>query len=146
MHNLLRRHPACLVLIDRQAPSGPAADATEPSTLGKDVFLMEDPDPASSRAIESSLWEVKTLGNHYYYQVQAGPKALLLSVLLPGSMHGAGISWGGRRHMLGVILCIALLVSCWNGTRQFNANNSALHSIVECLRASHSRPGQDSLS
>ena len=91
MHNLLRRHPACLVLIDRQAPSGTAADATEPGTAGEDGFLMDESDPASSRAIESSLWEVKTLCNHYYYQVQAGPRAVLLSVLLPDLMHGPGI-------------------------------------------------------
>lgn len=33
----------------------------------KDVFDDEVADPAESRAIESSLWEVETLKRHYKY-------------------------------------------------------------------------------
>uniref|UniRef100_A0A8C6XZ36 Nucleolar complex associated 4 homolog n=1 Tax=Naja naja TaxID=35670 RepID=A0A8C6XZ36_NAJNA len=56
--NLLRRHPACLVLIHR--PNGPMPD---------DPYKMDEKDPLESRAVESSLWEIKTLQNHYHPDV-----------------------------------------------------------------------------
>uniref|UniRef100_A0A670ZD34 CCAAT-binding factor domain-containing protein n=1 Tax=Pseudonaja textilis TaxID=8673 RepID=A0A670ZD34_PSETE len=56
--NLLRRHPSCLVLIHR--PNGPMPD---------DPYKMDEKDPLESRAMESSLWEIKTLQNHYHPDV-----------------------------------------------------------------------------
>uniref|UniRef100_A0A6J0T7G3 Nucleolar complex protein 4 homolog n=1 Tax=Pogona vitticeps TaxID=103695 RepID=A0A6J0T7G3_9SAUR len=58
--NLLRRHPSCKVLIDR--PSGPAE-------MLEDPYRMEAEDPSESRALESSLWEIKTLQSHYHPDV-----------------------------------------------------------------------------
>ncbi|KAM3825890.1 nucleolar complex protein 4 homolog isoform 1-T1 [Vipera latastei] len=58
--NLLRRHPSCLVLIHR--PNGPAE-------MPEDPYKMEEKDPSESRALESSLWEIKTLQNHYHPDV-----------------------------------------------------------------------------
>ena len=37
--------------------------------IGEDVFLEDESDPAKSRALESSLWEVASLRNHYCPQV-----------------------------------------------------------------------------
>uniref|UniRef100_A0A670JN29 CCAAT-binding factor domain-containing protein n=1 Tax=Podarcis muralis TaxID=64176 RepID=A0A670JN29_PODMU len=54
--NLLRRHPACKVLIHR--PEGPA-----------DPYLMSEEEPSESRAMESSLWEIQTLQSHYHPEV-----------------------------------------------------------------------------
>ncbi|KAG9487558.1 hypothetical protein GDO78_007416 [Eleutherodactylus coqui] len=58
--NLIRRHPACLPLIHR-----PSAERD----LTSDPFVMEEQDPAKSRALESSLWELEALQNHYYPSV-----------------------------------------------------------------------------
>eukprot|EP00191_Tetraselmis_sp_GSL018_P021538 CAMPEP_0177578348 /NCGR_PEP_ID=MMETSP0419_2-20121207/296_1 /TAXON_ID=582737 /ORGANISM="Tetraselmis sp., Strain GSL018" /LENGTH=576 /DNA_ID=CAMNT_0019066777 /DNA_START=92 /DNA_END=1823 /DNA_ORIENTATION=- len=58
VHNLIRRHPSCLVLLHR--PS-----AIEESANDEDVFQMSCEDPAETRAIESSLWEIATLKAHY---------------------------------------------------------------------------------
>ncbi|XP_066227331.1 nucleolar complex protein 4 homolog isoform X1 [Saccopteryx leptura] len=57
--NLLRRHPACRVLVHR--PRGPELDA--------DPYDPDEEDPAKSRALESSLWELQALQQHYYPEV-----------------------------------------------------------------------------
>ncbi|CAJ1071168.1 nucleolar complex protein 4 homolog [Xyrichtys novacula] len=60
IYNLIRRHPSCRVLIHR--PS--AGDE-----LLEDPYLMDEEDPAQCRALESSLWEIKTLQKHYHPDV-----------------------------------------------------------------------------
>uniref|UniRef100_F6YAP3 Nucleolar complex associated 4 homolog n=1 Tax=Equus caballus TaxID=9796 RepID=F6YAP3_HORSE len=57
--NLLRRHPACRVLVHR--PGGPELDA--------DPYDPGEEDPAKSRALESSLWELQALQRHYHPEV-----------------------------------------------------------------------------
>ncbi|XP_066116976.1 nucleolar complex protein 4 homolog isoform X2 [Saccopteryx bilineata] len=57
--NLLRRHPACRVLVHR--PRGPELDA--------DPYDPAEEDPAKCRALESSLWELQALQQHYYPEV-----------------------------------------------------------------------------
>ena len=110
VHNLLRRHPACNVLLHRPSPkvpteaaespeeanstvaeaepesladecAGEEADADvanpkqhrraleDPAAPGLDPYLPEEEDPAESRAIDSSLWEMDTLRQHYCPQV-----------------------------------------------------------------------------
>ncbi|KAG7223874.1 hypothetical protein INR49_015130 [Caranx melampygus] len=56
IYNLIRRHPSCRILIHK--PS------TENESL-EDPYLMDEEDPAKSCALESSLWEIKTLQKHY---------------------------------------------------------------------------------
>ncbi|XP_071110974.1 nucleolar complex protein 4 homolog A-like isoform X1 [Haliotis cracherodii] len=58
--NLLKRHPTCKVLINRP-------DA--PTDLDADPFLYDEPDPAKCEALKSSLWEIKSLQNHYCPEV-----------------------------------------------------------------------------
>merc|ERR1711874_366218 len=48
--------------------------------MDTDPFLPDDPDPATCRAIDSSLWEVQTLGEHVLPQVSAVAKQLLKGV------------------------------------------------------------------
>uniref|UniRef100_A0A8C9Y6W0 Nucleolar complex associated 4 homolog n=1 Tax=Sander lucioperca TaxID=283035 RepID=A0A8C9Y6W0_SANLU len=60
IYNLIRRHPSCRVLIHK--PS------TEDEPL-EDPYLMDEEDPAKCRALESSLWEIKTLQKHYHPDV-----------------------------------------------------------------------------
>ncbi|KAL6469818.1 hypothetical protein MHYP_G00209370 [Metynnis hypsauchen] len=65
--NLIRRHPSCRVLIHR--PS--AADE-----LCNDPYVMDEEDPAKCHALESSLWELKTLQSHYHPDVAKAAKAI----------------------------------------------------------------------
>ena len=62
IHNLIRRHPACTVLLDNPAGASKAGP-------GVDVYDETQEDPAKSRAVESSLWELSCLRNHYCPQV-----------------------------------------------------------------------------
>ncbi|KAI8818284.1 CBF/Mak21 family-domain-containing protein [Fimicolochytrium jonesii] len=59
--NLLKKHPACLVIIHREQEPG-AAEMTDP-------YLPTETDPAKSRALESSLWEMQTLKTHYLHTI-----------------------------------------------------------------------------
>ncbi|KFP16794.1 Nucleolar complex protein 4, partial [Egretta garzetta] len=58
--NLFRRHPACKVLVHR--PNGP-------EDMSEDPYIMEEEEPSKSRALESSLWEIRSLQNHYHPDV-----------------------------------------------------------------------------
>uniref|UniRef100_A0A669EK42 Nucleolar complex associated 4 homolog n=1 Tax=Oreochromis niloticus TaxID=8128 RepID=A0A669EK42_ORENI len=62
IYNLIRRHPSCRVLIHKPKPF-------------EDPYLMDEEDPAQCRALESSLWEIKSLQKHYHPDVA---KAALL--------------------------------------------------------------------
>ncbi|KAL6782389.1 hypothetical protein ACKKBG_A06605 [Auxenochlorella protothecoides x Auxenochlorella symbiontica] len=64
IHNLLRRHPACNQLVHR-----PAAPAAQGSAAAADPYDAECADPAASRALESSLWEITALRRHANPQV-----------------------------------------------------------------------------
>lgn len=66
IHNLIRRHPACTVLLDNPAGGSKAGP-------GVDVYDETQEDPAKSRAVESSLWELSCLRNHYCPQVGTSP-------------------------------------------------------------------------
>ncbi len=75
IHNLIRRHPGCMVLLDK-----PAAQGTDDAqSAGQDVFDMSQEDPAKSRAVESSLWELACLRSHYCPQARRGHRLALTS-------------------------------------------------------------------
>ncbi|KAI7871719.1 CBF/Mak21 family-domain-containing protein [Spinellus fusiger] len=59
IYNLLQRHPTCMKLIHSQAAAGERDDP----------FVFEDKNPYTCGAIDSSLWEVETLAEHYYANV-----------------------------------------------------------------------------
>jgi U3 small nucleolar RNA-associated protein 19 len=69
VHNLIRRHPSCMVLLHRPVPAAATADAAATAVVGADPYNESEPDPASSRAVESSLWELDALRRHYCPQV-----------------------------------------------------------------------------
>ncbi|KAI1905023.1 hypothetical protein AGOR_G00011680 [Albula goreensis] len=64
--NLIRRHPACRVLIHRPSAEEPC----------NDPYLMEVDDPAQCHAMESSLWELQTLQKHYHPDVAKAAMAI----------------------------------------------------------------------
>ncbi|XP_056677921.1 nucleolar complex protein 4 homolog [Monodelphis domestica] len=66
--NLLRRHPACKALIHRPSE--------EANGLTTDPYDMEEEDPAKSHALESCLWELKSLQRHYHPEVAKAAMAI----------------------------------------------------------------------
>ena len=64
IHNLVRRHPACVQLIHRVSTTSVPSAQLPPVWQGVDVYDANQPDPAKSRALESSLWELTALRCH----------------------------------------------------------------------------------
>ncbi|KAK7895933.1 hypothetical protein WMY93_021258 [Mugilogobius chulae] len=60
IYNLIRRHPSSRVLIHKPSSQ---------DELVEDPYNMEEKDPAKSCALDSSLWEIKTLQKHYHPDV-----------------------------------------------------------------------------
>lgn len=58
--NWIVRHPACKILIHRP---------NETISLSEDPYDYFETDPAKSMAMESSLWELKSLENHYDWKI-----------------------------------------------------------------------------
>ena len=56
--NLLLRHKGLVKMIDNS----------------EEHFIMDEPDPSKSKAVESGLWEIKTLQNHTLPQVAQAAK------------------------------------------------------------------------
>ena len=66
VHNLLRRHPPCLIMLRRPPTAAANGEGQAPvGAEGTDPFDGEAEDPTEARALESSLWEVETLRRHY---------------------------------------------------------------------------------
>ncbi|KAL6720693.1 Maturation and nuclear export of 40S ribosomal subunits interacting protein [Lecanora helva] len=63
IYNLLKNHPSCTFMIHRNIAIG-----KEEEGWG-DPFQMEERDPMATDALESSLWEVHMLQNHYHPNV-----------------------------------------------------------------------------
>ncbi|CAG8500431.1 15673_t:CDS:10 [Funneliformis mosseae] len=72
IYNLIRRHPSCMVLIHRSSEQvyklGTNSSDINASNHS-DPYNFDEPDPMKSNAIASSLWEMKTLQNHYFPNV-----------------------------------------------------------------------------
>ena len=60
IYNLLKNHPSCTFMIHR------TRDIDQTEEGWGDPFLMEEPDPMDTDALESSLWEIHTLQTHYH--------------------------------------------------------------------------------
>ncbi|CAH1757990.1 18946_t:CDS:10, partial [Entrophospora sp. SA101] len=70
IYNLIRRHPPCMALIHRPNSINPETDSKE-EIIFKDPYDFYEQDPLKSNAIDSSLWELKTLQDHYLPNVAA---------------------------------------------------------------------------
>ncbi|GAA6007681.1 hypothetical protein JCM10207_004838 [Rhodosporidiobolus poonsookiae] len=62
IYNLLKRHPACMVLIHRSTEGDDYDWSTDP-------FNPTEPSPTESNALDSSLWELAALQKHYLASV-----------------------------------------------------------------------------
>lgn len=62
--NLIKRHPeGCKKLLDCQL-------SVDENPLDSDPFDNDEPEPAKTHALESSLWELRSLGEHYLPSLQ----------------------------------------------------------------------------
>ncbi|SGY16295.1 BQ5605_C012g06834 [Microbotryum silenes-dioicae] len=61
VYNLLKLHPGCMTLIHNPSPTD--------ETIHTDPFDPEEKDPNLTRALESSLWEIQSLMQHYLASV-----------------------------------------------------------------------------
>lgn len=73
IYNLMRRHPTCMTMIHRNDAVGQA----------EDPYVYEEKDPYKCKAMESSLWEVQTLAEHYYANVSTLAKIFSDKFLKP---------------------------------------------------------------
>ncbi|KAI8972280.1 CBF/Mak21 family-domain-containing protein, partial [Pilobolus umbonatus] len=73
IYNLLKRHPTCMALIHSNRAVGEANDPFDMAVL----------DPYECHALESSLWEVETLKDHYYANVSTLAKIFSEQFLKP---------------------------------------------------------------
>ncbi|XP_033747229.1 LOW QUALITY PROTEIN: nucleolar complex protein 4 homolog B-like [Pecten maximus] len=60
IYNLIHRHPNCRILLHR---------TDGPSEVSEDPYDPSEPDPTKCRAMESCLWELKTLQSHFHPDV-----------------------------------------------------------------------------
>lgn len=71
IHNIIRRHPSCMQILHRPQPFAVTTAEDEAKLkqkgevwAGKDVYDEDEPNPAESRALESSLWEISVFQHH----------------------------------------------------------------------------------
>lgn len=62
IHNIIRRHPSCVQILHR--PQKPHAPSEGGVWEGVDAYDEHEPNPADSKALESSLWELSVFRNH----------------------------------------------------------------------------------
>ena len=63
VHNILRRHPSCVQIVNRPESMRAGSGSAE-VWRGVDVYDEHEEDPAESRALESSMWDISVFRNH----------------------------------------------------------------------------------
>jgi U3 small nucleolar RNA-associated protein 19 len=72
VYNMLKQHPPCSFMLHRPYHPAHVIYASQPKYQDEgmdDPFDMTQPDPLSTGAIDSSLWELETLRSHYHPNV-----------------------------------------------------------------------------
>jgi len=75
IYNMLKAHPACTFMMHREPRTNEERERIE-DTGATDPFKMEEVDPLESNAIESCLWELVTLQDHYHPNVASLAKII----------------------------------------------------------------------
>jgi len=75
IYNMMKAHPACTFMMHREPRTEEERETIE-HTGATDPFKMEEVDPLESNAIESCLWELVTLQNHYHPNVASLAKII----------------------------------------------------------------------
>ena len=71
-YNMLRKHPACTFMLHRPYHPSHTIYSSNPQHEEEgmdDPFQMSQPDPMTTNAIDSSLWELHTLQDHWHPNV-----------------------------------------------------------------------------
>ncbi|KAI9894167.1 MAG: hypothetical protein M1814_004021 [Vezdaea aestivalis] len=68
IYNLLKRHPACTLMVHREIVDPKKLEEIEAMGL-KDPFIARKKNPEKTCAIDSCLWEIATLQQHYHPSV-----------------------------------------------------------------------------
>ena len=79
VYNMLKKHPSCTFMLHRSYHPAHAIYAANPSYQEKgmdDPFTMSESDPMLTNAIDSSLWELHTLQDHWHPNVATLAKIL----------------------------------------------------------------------
>jgi U3 small nucleolar RNA-associated protein 19 len=72
VYNMIKQHPPCSFMLHRPYHPAHVIYASQPKYEDEgmdDPFDMTQPDPLSTGAIDSSLWELETLRSHYHPNV-----------------------------------------------------------------------------
>lgn len=76
VYNLLRKHPSCMIMLHNPAfISSPFMSTDDVQKLKnlkadyRDPFDASEPNPENTKALDSSLWELATLMDHYHPNV-----------------------------------------------------------------------------
>ncbi|RAQ49704.1 ribosome biogenesis protein Noc4 [Aspergillus flavus] len=69
IYNLLKSHPTCTFMLHRVIKDEAKAELEAEGM--DDPYDSEEPDPVRTKAIESSLWEIHSLQQHYHPNVAA---------------------------------------------------------------------------
>jgi U3 small nucleolar RNA-associated protein 19 len=89
-YNILKRHPALMVMIHRTEEEVDGKDntylsrATMSLTCAEDPFLPQEPNPLLTQALSSSLWELYNHRLHYHSSVSSLSKILSEAFTKPG--------------------------------------------------------------
>ena len=75
IYNMIVTHRTCAFMIHREIRDPDTLHALEENGAS-DPFDEDEPDPMRSRALDSSLWEIYTLQNHYHPQVASLAKII----------------------------------------------------------------------
>jgi U3 small nucleolar RNA-associated protein 19 len=68
IYNMLKRHPSCMGMLHR--PTAIVAPSlSDEDELDSDPYNVDEQDPLKTGAIDSSLWELKSLQRHYLSHV-----------------------------------------------------------------------------
>ncbi|KAF7594942.1 hypothetical protein BBP40_007750 [Aspergillus hancockii] len=70
IYNLLKNHPTCTFMLHRIVRDEELKAEMETEGMD-DPFDPEEPEPTRTRALESSLWEIQSLQQHYHPNVAA---------------------------------------------------------------------------
>mmetsp|Transcript_14659 Transcript_14659/g.29679 ORF Transcript_14659/g.29679 Transcript_14659/m.29679 type:complete len:457 (-) Transcript_14659:374-1744(-) len=63
--NMMKRNPQIECLVNRIPKDGGALAFLDMKAFGPDPYREDEPDMAKCKAMDSCLWEIKTLSNHY---------------------------------------------------------------------------------
>lgn len=68
VYNMFKRHPACTFMMHREIHDPNIEQKINENGM-EDPFIMDEPDPLLTSAIDSSVWELETLQSHYHPNV-----------------------------------------------------------------------------